>query len=261
MNQIVEYLEQLDLSESEAELYVKLLETGPVRVRELAKATKMKRTTVYLYVDQLVEKGLIMKLVKGSQKLIAANQPQETLENLVEKKVQSAKTIQNNFTTIVKKINTTFPQTKHNEDAEIKYYKGIKAVRKIYDEAFSGKEFRSYVKVEDQPVLSSDNPNLYGNAFDNNKDLKVWEIMYDSPTSRRQAFKLLSESNNYFYKFMPPDLKWSITSEDILIFDGKVAIISYKGTISSTVLQSADFYNNSKELFDFIWRMIPEQNS
>ncbi|HEX8965543.1 MAG TPA: helix-turn-helix domain-containing protein, partial [Patescibacteria group bacterium] len=59
MNQVLLYLEQLDLSESEAKLYMSLLQTGPISVRDLAIKVGIKRTTAYLYIDLLVEKGLV----------------------------------------------------------------------------------------------------------------------------------------------------------------------------------------------------------
>jgi len=67
MEKILEYLEQLDLSEIEAKLYLTLLETGPTSVRDIAAAIGIKRTTAYLYVDQLAEKGLITKMVHSSR--------------------------------------------------------------------------------------------------------------------------------------------------------------------------------------------------
>ncbi|HSA84464.1 MAG TPA: helix-turn-helix domain-containing protein [Patescibacteria group bacterium] len=258
MDKIVNYLKQLELSDIESKIYLKLLETGPISVRDLASAVNIKRTTAYLYIDQLIEKGLLTKVIKKSQKQIAAIAPEDTLPFLVEKKLETVRLVKKDLPTILSTIKTTLPEKHIVKDAEIKYYKGMNAVKKIYEEAFKGNEFRSYVKVEEIPVLSSDNPGLFGEAFKKNKNLKVWEIMYDSPVSRRQAFKMLSDKNNYFYKFMPPELKWSITAEDILIYDGKVVIINYSNKVSSVVLESPDFYNNSKEIFDFIWRILPE---
>src|ERR1700734_1251596 len=101
MDKIVDYLKQLDLSDVEAKLYLTLLQTGPASVRDLAQTIDIKRTTAYFYIDQLVEKGLIMKLVKGSKKLVAANEP-ENLKILVEDKLESAKNVQQNFSTILK---------------------------------------------------------------------------------------------------------------------------------------------------------------
>lgn len=258
MDKFIDYLKQLDLSEVEAKLYLTLLQTGPTTIRDLAQKIDIKRTTAYFYIDQLVDKGLIMKLVKGSKKLVAANEP-ENLEILVEKKVESATAVKQNLASVLEELSISLPRKGNTKDAEIKYYKGKHNIQLIYKEAFSADEFRSFVKVEKGETLSPDNPSLFHNAFTKNKNLKVWELIYESPFSRRQAIKILSQNNNrYFYKFIPTSLKWSLTSEDILIYDGKVVLVDYRAPISIVVLQSAAFYNNFKEFFKFIWRVIPE---
>ena len=256
-NKIIEYLKQLDLSEIEAELYLILLNKGPVSVRDLAEISGIKRTTAYIYIDQLIDKGLVLKMVRESKKLVAANQPESSLKFLIEQKLQIANSTQKALPEILTIINNT-PHAKNINDAEIKYLKGINSIRSIYEEAFKGNEIRSYVKVEEKADLSPDNADLFHKALNKNKKLKIWEIVYESPFSRRQAMRILSQSKSYFHKFMPSDLNWSITSEDIVMYDGKVAIIDYKGRVGAVVLQSNDFYHNSTQIFDFIWRILPE---
>src|ERR1700744_3984765 len=104
MDKIIDYLKQLDLSDVEAKLYLTLFQTGPASVRDLAATINIKRTTAYFYIDQLVEKGLIMKLVKGSKKLVAANDP-ENLKTLVEEKIKSANAVKEGFPEIIKILN------------------------------------------------------------------------------------------------------------------------------------------------------------
>src|ERR1700733_12437123 len=108
MDNIVDYLKQLDLSDVEAKLYLTLLQTGPTSVRDLAQTIDIKRTTTYFYIDQLVDKGLIMKLVKGSKKLVAATEP-KNLETLVEEKLATAKAVKQNFPNILKTLTTSLP--------------------------------------------------------------------------------------------------------------------------------------------------------
>src|SRR6185437_12048763 len=103
MDKIVDYLKQLDLSEAEAKLYLTLLQAGPTSVRDLAQTVAIKRTTAYFYIDQLVEKGLLMKLVRGSKKLVAANEP-EALKTLVEEKLKKANEVQKGFPDILKTL-------------------------------------------------------------------------------------------------------------------------------------------------------------
>src|ERR1700728_217032 len=118
LDNIVDYLKQLDLSDVEAKLYLTLLKNGPTSVRDLAQTIDIKRTTAYFYIDQLVDKGLIMKLVKGSKKLVAANDP-DNLQHLVEKKLTNAEAVQQGFPDILKTINTTLPQMIDAGNAEV----------------------------------------------------------------------------------------------------------------------------------------------
>lgn len=255
MNSVIEYLKHLDLSETEAKIYLTLIENGPKRVRELAESVGLKRTTTYFHIDSLIKKGLIAEEVKGSGARIVANPPQ-WLKYLVDNKIKTAQILQEQYPTIVKTINTAFSKSQTpEEETEIKYFTGIKSVEFIYEEAFKGNELRSYVYLAEPKIIFSDNISLMSNAFNKNKNLKIWEIFYDSPLAKEQASQVISKNNRYFYKLMPKDLK--LTSEDILIYDGKVAIINYKTKITGVVLQNINYYNNSKELFDFIWRMIP----
>lgn len=258
MDNIVDYLKQLDLSYVEAKLYLTLLQTGPTSVRDLAQTIDIKRTTTYFYIDQLVEKGLIMKLVKGSKKLVAANEP-ENLKTLVEAKINSAKAVQKSFPDILKLLTTISPEENNIKDAEIRAYKGIINARKIYEESLAADEVRAYVKIKESEKLFPDNLPVFEKAFKKNKKLKVWEIIYDSESTTKDAERVESISDRYFYKFTPKHLK--LSSEDILIYDGKVAIINYRGGQTSVVLQSSDFYNNFKELFDFMWNVLSEPKS
>src|SRR5258708_4369340 len=123
MDEIVDYLKQLDLSDVEAKLYLTLLQTGPTSVRDLAQTIEIKRTTAYFYIDQLVEKGLIMKLVRGSKKLVAANEP-DNLQHLVEAKLTTAKAVKTNFPDILKTLTSISPEGYSIKDAEIRSYKG-----------------------------------------------------------------------------------------------------------------------------------------
>lgn len=259
MNTIISYLEQLNLSDIEAKLYLTLLQLGPVSVRELASAIDIKRTTAYLYIDQLIEKGLVVKIVKGTKKLIAANDPKESLEFLTEKKLQTAKEIEKEFPNMLSSIATAFPPLETVSESEIKSYKGILNARKIYEDALKAKELRAYIRIDKTEPLFPNNANVFSEAFEKNKNLKVWEIIYNAEASAAPSEESRSRKGRYFYKYMPKSQK--LSSEDILIFDGKVAVINFRGGKTSIVLQSPDLYNNFKEIFNFLWEVLEEPHS
>ncbi len=252
MDNIVDYLKQLDLSDAEAKLYLTLLQTGSTSVRELAQTVDIKRTTAYFYIDQLIEKGLIMKLVQGSKKLISANEP-ENLKILVEEKMKKAKAVQQGFPTILKMLNTALPTENNSNDAEIKYYKGKNGVKKIYEDFLKGNELRSLVNVEEVLEAFPENAPLFNSAFENNPHMIMYEIAENSTSAKE---RIGTSNKKHLYKLLPEGMK--LTAQDILIYENKIAIIQFKDQISGIVLNNSDLYNNFKLLFDFIWKMLPE---
>jgi HTH-type transcriptional regulator, sugar sensing transcriptional regulator len=253
MEKIIEYLKQLELSELEAKLYLTLLQTGPISVRDLAEDIKVKRTTAYLYIDQLVDKGLVVKLVKGSKKLISAEDP-KNLQSLVDEKVKHAKEVEGLLPDIIKTISSKIPQTSEGTEAEIKYYKGKNGVKKIYEEVLKANEVRSYVNIEEIAEVFPENFDLFDNALKVNPDMIMYEVVENSPQAKKR-FENTKKRERYYYKFLPEDMK--LSAQDILVYDGKVAIISLKDNTHGIVLSNLDLYNNLKILFDFIWKILP----
>lgn len=251
MEKIIEYLKQLELSELEAKLYLTLLQTGPVSVRDLAANVEVKRTTAYLYIDHLVEKGLVIKLVKGAKKLIAAEDP-KALESLVNAQVTKASSAQQEFPNILESLTTNFPNRSDSNDAEIKYYKGKNGVKKIYEEALQAQEVRSYVNVEEITKAFPDNHLLLDSAYKSNPNIKIFEICEDSQKTRE---RLENANNNHLYKILPKNKR--LTSQDVLIFNDKIAIINLKGETSGIVMHSLDMSKNFQLLFDLLWDMLP----
>jgi sugar-specific transcriptional regulator TrmB len=254
MEKVVDYLKQLDLSDVEAKLYLTLLQTGPASVRDLAQTIDIKRTTAYFYIDQLVDKGLIMKLVKGSKKLVAANEP-ENLQHLVEEKIADAKDVEKKFPDILRTLTTSLPQASDAGNAEVRYYKGVNGVKKIYEEALNSDELRSYVNIGDVENFFPENVFSFDKAFEKNKDLKLYEFVEDSPASHKLV-KILSQNKRYNFKFLPKDIK--INASDILFYDGNVAIINLRESTTGVVFHNKDYFNISKELFEYMWRTLPD---
>lgn len=253
MDNVVDYLKQLDLSDVEAKLYLTLLQAGPTSVRDLAQTIAIKRTTTYFYIDQLVEKGLIMKIVKGSKKLVAANEP-ENLKVLVEAKAASAKKVEQDFPKILNLLSTSLPKENGTSDAEIRYYKGKNGVKKIYEDVLKTKELRSYVNIEEIVHAFPENLELFNKALNQNPNMQMYEIVENSPQSKKYV-DFSKNSPAYHQKLLPKDMQ--LTAQDILIYDNKVAIINLRGNIHGIILYNLELFDNFKMLFNFTWKMLP----
>lgn len=261
-DKIITYLKQLDLSEIEAKLYLTLLQSGSTTIRELAETIEIKRTTAYFYVDQLSEKGLIMKLVKGSRKLVAASEP-ENLQTLVDKKILQAEETKKEFGTIFNMIDEKLPQDRNFDKGDIRHLKGKLSIKKVYDQSLQADELRIYANLSQLEILLAKSNfilpyDIYEKGLEKNKKLKIYEIIADEPENVEQ-FEL-SQTNHkesrYQFKYMPKTI--GLTSPGIAMYSNKVVIISGKSEAYITVLENPDYYENSVKLFDFIWNVLPE---
>jgi sugar-specific transcriptional regulator TrmB len=253
---LINYLEKLELSESEAKLYLTILSDNGKTVRELAQILGINRSTAFVNTERLIEKELVMKIIKDSKTLIIPNEPKLILKNLVDKQIKSAKTIQEqlpNITNELQKKYLPFEKLKH---AEVKYYKGKLGVKKIYEDALKEKILCSYANQAIMHDALPDNMELFEDAIKNNKNIKIFEIVEDSTSSRREV-ELQSKDIKYkrlFYRLLPKDVK--LSAADTLIYNNKVAIINVGKQITGVVLHNSDYYKNTKAIFDSYWNML-----
>lgn len=78
------YLEEIGLSDKEAVLYLALLGFESATPSELAEKTGIKRTTVYVVLETLEQKGLVSEVPKGKISSFQA-EPPERLQTFVER--------------------------------------------------------------------------------------------------------------------------------------------------------------------------------
>lgn len=252
---LISYLEKLELSESEARLYLLILSVGGKTFRELAQILNVNRSTAFVNIERLVEKELVIKTVQDSKTIIIPNEPKDVLRNLVDKQIKATKTIEAQLPTIADELQKKYLPFEKLDNVEVKHYKGKLGVKKIYEEALKSKILCSYVNLTILHNTLPDNPQMFLNARKNNKNIKIFEIVEDTTISRRET-KLQTNSNNFFFKFLPKDVK--LSAADTLIYNNKVAIINVGKQITGVVLNNIDYYNNTKAIFDSYWNMLPK---
>jgi sugar-specific transcriptional regulator TrmB len=255
MKKITEFLKKLDFSETEAKLYITLLQKGSMTVSELAEKAKLNRTATYGHIYRLLEKGVISRSKGVSNKVIA--NPPEQLHYLVEEKLSAANILKEQLFPVVTTLNTSFMRLPSTNEADVRHFKGRTGIKAIYEDALKAPEVRSYFNPIEIRQYLPENVDLFVNALERKPKMKIYEIVEDSPTSR-DHIEVSKITDRHFWKFLPSDVK--LTSNDILIYDGKVAIINLLGedNFNGSILENRDYYNNSKQLFDVLWRLLPE---
>lgn len=256
MKAVNEYLKQLGLSEIEAKLYLGLLELGSTTVMELANHVNIKRITAHFNIESLISKGLITETRKGARRQIVAENP-EKLQNILEDRESEVLQLKQSMPIIIQSIAKAIPKQKTSQDVDIRFYEGKKGVRTIYEEVLSSKEVRSYVNLDMVAAIFPENVDLFNSAMQNNPDLVIREIVEQSETAKKNTSTFINNNTGkYNYKFAPTSLK--LSAADVMIYDGKVAVVSVSEDSNGIIFVNENFYNISKEVFDFVWRMIED---
>lgn len=253
MKKIRDFLSNLGLTETEINIYVKLLEVGRCSVSEIARTLNMNRVTAHFTIQGLIDKGLITHVKEGRSRELTA-QPPEALQYLIERKDKEVKSLHEQFTGTLPMLTELMPVKNFSESSfDVKHFEGLQGIRAIYREVLKSKELRSYVNIQAISSVFPENPAMFPEAT-RLKDLKMWEIIEDSPKS--QEYLKTVNPHNYLHKFMPPTAK--LSTFDYMIFDGKIAMISGTEKLNGLMIINANLYQNARTLFEVMWSLLPD---
>jgi len=256
MKKIIDYLQNIGLSETEAKLYESLLKIGPSTIKELSVYININRITVHFNIENLIEKGLIGQSRIGARRKIFV-EPPKRLKYLIEQKLENFKIIKDKFPDILDTINSIyFSKIKESQNIEVKYYVGKKEVELIYKDVLSAKEVRSYVNLDIVASVFPENVELFVKGLDKNRDLNIWEIVENSKTAEENT-AIFARNKRYHFKIAYSSIK--LSAADVMIYSNKVAVVNVSKHASGMIFISKDYYDISKEIFDFVWRMIPDK--
>src|SRR3989344_2676729 len=85
MPDLVEITKNIGLTTKAAKIYLAALELGETSVQQLAQKSRIKRTTLYYILDELVEAGALILAKTGRKVYYVAEQPATLLKNAKEK--------------------------------------------------------------------------------------------------------------------------------------------------------------------------------
>lgn len=120
MAKIEEILQNLGLNEKQATVYVNLLQLGKATAYKIAQKSGLKRPTVYVILDELREKGLVLKVPYPKKQIYSAKHPEDLIHEAEER---------------LKKVNSVLPEllalTHGEEKPSTMYFDGIKGVKEL----------------------------------------------------------------------------------------------------------------------------------
>jgi sugar-specific transcriptional regulator TrmB len=237
-------LKDIGLSEDESNVYLSALSLGETSVLKLARATNIKRTTIYGIIDGLKEKGLMRIELRGLKQFYVAENP-ERLDIMLERR-------KNEFSKILPEFQALY--SLKGGESVIKYYTGLKAMQDIYRDTLKEiKPHEDYLVITNQEKWYNLDPNFALNYIEERAKLpiKTRMLFQDSPLS--QEHKKIERNFNEQIKIFAPETKLNV---DTVLLPNKLITLELAPPYMTVVIENKSIIALHKELFEVIWKSL-----
>lgn len=239
-------LNSLGLKESQAAVYLAALELGQANMQELARKSGVKRTSIYNFIEELRERGLITETKKKKRRVYSAVHPGQLVE--IEK-------------TRVTELERALPEllavyNKSEIKPRVTFYEGMDGAEQVYADMLADKQ--PIIAIEDlDQMKAAMRPGFYEGYPEERarRGITFKSIMKDSPLARQFASeknkRLLRES-----KF----LKAADFKTEFNIYGDKVALMSLKTDKPFAVLiEDKGITQTLRLLWEELWNRLGEK--
>jgi len=227
------------LSEKEAKSYLACLKLGMSSTQDIARETRLPRTTIYSILDSLIKQGLVTKINQGKIVKFSARDPQEIITKSKEKQRAIEK--------VAPQLKELYKTTDHRP--KIKYYEGYEELERLHNEILSMPHLKSY------DVLSSTSQFLkfsFAKSFLDKraeKNIKIRLIATNSPEIR--TYKKTDKEYGIDIKIVPEKLFKNLSSF-LYIFNKRVIFFGAHDMIAVSI-ESKEIREPLKVMYDILW--------
>jgi sugar-specific transcriptional regulator TrmB len=239
------YLEQLGLDGRKADVYLAALELGSGTVIEIARKARIKRTTCYDILLNLIDLGYISETAKGKRRLFIGEDPEKIKKDLRKK--------EGLITEILPMLKSMY--NVKGVKPKIRYYEGLEGLKEVYDDTLKYRgEILSFASEEIVSVLGRSWTNDYIKRRVK-KEIKFRAILKGSDIISRD-FVSQDQLQLRTSKLVNPE-KYPFSIEINLYGFSKVAMISAKES-TAMIIESTEIFNTLKLIFNLCWDLLPE---
>ncbi len=242
MDNYTSLLTQIGLSDKESSLYLALLELGQADVADTAKKAGVKRSTAYVILEALRDKGFV-SLQDGSDRQFKAEDPRKLLA--YEK-------------TKVSKLEAMLPgmlglASKSAHKPGTRFFSGLEGIKAVYEE--------SLLQPSGSEILAIGNAEAVERGLEN---FQNWYIKRRAASgiklrgiipATKEGLKVAARNANELREtrlLEPGDFTEPV---EVNIYGNKVSAVSFvEDELIGVVIESAVLANVHRQLFELLWR-------
>lgn len=235
---LLDTLQKIGLNEKEAKVYLAALELGPSPVSDIALKAKINRVTTYDILEKLGHKGFVSNYTRKKIKYFSPTDP--------EIMVKEIKRRTEDLTKALPDLRRIHGKTNH---PSVQYFEGIEGIKTIYADTLNSKtEILNYANSKEVRLHW---PN-YDQEYVTQRVKRKIHLRGIAPYDE-YGLKVKSEDKKYHREIrLVPSDEFAFTNE-INIYDDKVAIISFKDELIGTIIESHEIANTQRAIFKMAW--------
>lgn len=245
-------LRSIGLTENEVRIYLALLKTGPCTAYELSQITDIYRVHIYDKLQNLMTKGLVSQMHKGSKKLFQCGNPEKLMDYMEEKKKQ--------FEEQQAQVQEMLPvlqkmQQLPKSDTSVNVFQGIEGIKYFLKDMIRTKKEILINGVDDL------NYETYLSVFMKQyfRDLKKYKIRERVITAKHldifQFDKKMAPTTTY--RFLEEK---SLNPAHTTIYGNKVAIITWGTPPTVILIENREIAEKHRSYFEQLWEVAHEKN-
>lgn len=260
---VSQILKKLGFSEKETSVYLVLLSlASPQTANVIAGKISFPRSTTYGILQDLFRKGFVSRFLKSNVQHFSAIPPESLFDFFEEKARNFTRHVEEFqfFLPALRKISHEFSPIGGSSFPHIEYSEGDMLFRSLFEKAFRDPfDLRIY-----RPLRTWTTSRYFSFIADqiqfiirSKADSRM--VIEGTPEAVKFFQKLYPKASPLNFLILPEEI--SFFSQECLIFGSEVLFLSpEKKSSFSLLVQSSDFANFSRSLFDFIWNIYNNDN-
>jgi len=238
MDTTIQTLEQLGIDDKQAKVYLAALELGSATVQELAEKSGIKRTSIYNFLEEMKQLGLLTEIEEGRHSLLIAEDPNVLLQR-ANQQVQ-------NITKLLPNLMGVFnlPGNK----PKVRYYKGIEGIKNAWIDIIATKE--TIYSFSDYEKMFKAMPDEWAwNIPEQRVENKIFFycVAKDGPWGRKVKKKDKQQMRE-------TRLIKNINFEtEVNIYGNKVMMLSFRRPYAAVIIEDRAIALTMKTVWELVW--------
>lgn len=252
--QTLSLLQKLGLSDKEARIFLTTTELGSATAYVIAKRAKIKRTTAYAVLDQLLQKKYLTSITSKGKKIYSAIRPEALIDRAAEG-IDEAKRREDCARELIPLLQTVYNQSPNQPN--VIFYQGRQGLRDLHNELLHDKSVKTmYYLTAVETIEHALGKNFFKGWIQKRIQQGIKSIGIRNKTKEIRDIEYTGKGEFLRdYRFAPG---WVNIPLGLYISGDKVAIISSKAESFGLLVESSEFSTLMKNLFDALWRLSEE---